>query len=267
MRVSNLTFPPRMTVLTKNEQIAAFRQNGFVVVPGLVDAARCASLRAVAADQLARRVAPLEFEADLQYPGAPASRAAAGGETVRRLLDAFGRDRLFAQWMLAPEIRGWMEMYFGEPVVLSRAHHNCIMTKHPDYGSLTGWHRDARYWSFERDDLVSVWLALGPENAQNGGLWLVPASHALDFEAARFDHQKFFRADMPENEALIRLAQAPKLQPGDVVFFHCNTLHAAGRNLSDAVKFSVVSTYHGVSNAPRPGTRSASVAGERLPQP
>jgi phytanoyl-CoA hydroxylase len=51
---------------------------------------------------------------------------------------------------------------------------------------------------------------------------------------------------------------SPALNAGDVVFFHCNTLHSAGKNLTDRVKFSLVYTYHGASNAPLPGTRSAS---------
>jgi phytanoyl-CoA hydroxylase len=133
-----------------------------------------------------------------------------------------------------------------------------MMTKHPAYGSLTGWHRDARYWSFERDDLVSVWLALGSETVDNGALWLVPQSHSATFTSERFDAAKFFRADLPENQALIQTAVSPELKAGDVVFFHCNTLHSAGKNLSDAVKFSLVYTYHGASNVPLPGSRSAS---------
>jgi phytanoyl-CoA hydroxylase len=151
-----------------------------------------------------------------------------------------------------------METYFGEEPRLSRAHHNCMMTKHPAYGSLTGWHRDVRYWSFERDDLVSVWLALGFETVDNGALWLVPQSHTATFTSDRFDEAKFFRSDLPENQALIRTAVSPELKPGDVVFFHCNTLHSAGKNLSDQVKFSLVYTYHGASNVPLPGSRSAS---------
>ena len=43
--------------------------------------------------------------------------------------------------------------------------------------------------------------------------------------------------------------------------FHCRTLHAAGRNRSEDVKFSLVYTYHGRSNAPLPGTRSAARPG------
>jgi phytanoyl-CoA hydroxylase len=243
---------------SKLEQIRALREDGYVVVPGLVSPQRCEAMRAVAQQQLTEAAAPVEFEADLQYPGAPNSKDALGGQTVRRLLDAYARDPLFAEWATSPDVRGWMELYFGEAPYLSRAHHNCVMTKHPTYGSLTGWHRDVRYWAFERDDLVSAWVALGNETVENGALWFVPQSHKLRFTSERFDDAKFFRSDLPENEVLIRRAVSPVLNAGDVVFFHCNTLHSAGKNLTDRVKFSLVYTYRGASNAPLPGTRSAS---------
>src|SRR5260364_207185 len=127
---------------------ATLKSHGFVVIRALADAARCAEIRRAARAQLLAKAAPLEYEADLHYPGAPASRRAGGGETVRRLLNAYDRDRVFRCWAAWPSIVDWMQMYFGEPVMLTKAHHNCIMTKHPVYGSLTGWHRDARYWSF-----------------------------------------------------------------------------------------------------------------------
>lgn len=247
-----------MSAQSKKEQVQELRERGFVIVKGLVTPERCAALRTIALQQLQQAAQPLEYEADLRYPGAPESKHAPGGHTVRRLLDAYARDELFREWASGADIKGWMELYFGEPPRLSRAHHNCMMTKHPAYGSLTGWHRDARYWSFERDDLVSTWLALGKETVDNGGLWFVPGSHAMTFTSERFDGQKFFRSDLPENEALIRTAVCPELDVGDVVFFHCNTLHSAGQNLTDDVKFSLVFTYHGASNLPLPGTRSAS---------
>jgi len=246
------------------EQIEQLRDKGYVVVPRFIPADGLAQLNEAARAQLTARAGPLEFEADLQYPGAPASRAAAGGETVRRLLDAYARDPVFARWGTAPTLRRWMEGYFGEAALMSRVHHNCMMTKHPRYGSLTGWHRDIRYWSFEREDLVSVWLALGKEEIDNGALWLVPGSHRMAFAADRFDEAKFFRDDRADNTEIIRTAESPRLAPGDAVFFHCTTLHSAGKNLSDAVKFSLVYSYHGRSNAPQGGTRSASKAAVEL---
>ena len=236
------------------------------MVPRFVPPEAVAKLNGAARAQLAARADPVEFEADLQYPGAPPSRTAAGGETVRRLLDAYGRDSVFAGWGAAPALREWMEAYFGERVLMSRTHHNCLMTKHPLYGSLTNWHRDIRYWSFEREDLVSVWFALGDETVDNGALWFVPGSHKAAFGAERFDDAKFFRADRADNAAMLRTAESPRLAAGDAVFFHCNTLHSAGKNLSDAVKFSLVYSYHGRSNAATAGTRSASKAEIALPR-
>jgi phytanoyl-CoA hydroxylase len=244
--------PPRQ------EEIERLRERGYVVVPRFVPLDELAMLNAAARTQLAGRADPLEFEADLQYPGAPPSRTAAGGETVRRLLDAYARDPVFAACGTAPALRAWMQAYFGESVLMSRVHHNCVMTKHPLYGSLTNWHRDIRYWSFGREDLVSAWFALGEERIDNGALWFVPGSHRTLFDTDRFDEAKFFRSDRADNAEIIRGAESPRLAPGDAVFFHCNTLHSAGKNLSSAVKFSLVYTYHGRSSAPHAGTRSAS---------
>jgi phytanoyl-CoA hydroxylase len=238
-------------------QIELLRERGYVVVPKFVPAGLLSQLNAAARAQLAARADPLEFEADLQYPGAPSSRTADGGTTVRRLLDAYGRDAAFAECGTAQSLREWMRTYFAERTLMSRVHHNCLMTKHPRFGSLTGWHRDIRYWSFERDDLVSAWLALGEEEIENGALWFVPGSHRMDFDADRYDEAKFFRTDRADNAKIIGIADSPRLAPGDAVFFHCNTLHSAGKNRSAAVKFSLVFTYHGRSNAPKADTRSA----------
>jgi phytanoyl-CoA hydroxylase len=239
-------------------QIEQLRDHGFVVVPGFAPGPQLAKLNDAAKAQLAARDVPIEFEADLRYPGSPRSRADAGGETVRRLLDVYARHPEFAACATTPRLREWMQAYFGEAALMSRAHHNCLMTKHPRYGSMTGWHRDMRFWSFEREDLVSVWLALGEETIDNGALWFVPRSHTALFDADRFDDAKFFRIDRADNARLVGTAESPRLAAGDAVFFHCNTLHSAGRNLSDAVKLSLVYTYHGRSNAPLAGTRSDS---------
>nr|WP_314355425.1 phytanoyl-CoA dioxygenase family protein [uncultured Achromobacter sp.] len=247
-----------MSGFLHDDQIAVLRQQGFVVARQFADPHRVAALRALAERHLQDHVAPIEYEADLRYPGAPASREAQGGLTVRRLLNAYARDPLFAQWATDPAIGQWLARYFGEPAVLSTVHHNCVMTKHPAYGSLTGWHQDIRYWSFSDTDLVSCWLALVPESSGNGGLSFIPGSHTASFAPEQFDEQKFFRENVPQNADWIARAVSPTLEAGDVVFFHCRTLHAAPGNRSDRVKLSLVHTYHPASCHPIAGTRSAS---------
>lgn len=246
-----------MQVQFSAQELAQFDSQGFIVMRGLADAATCAHILAVARDHLARAIAPVEYEAQLHYPGAPESLDAPGGRTVRRLLQAHARDPVFRGWSTGTAIAGRLRQLLGPEVLLAQAHHNCVMTKQPRYSSVTGWHQDIRYWSFQRPELVSVWLALGRETPQNGCLSFIPGTHRMAFGPERLDGASFLREDLAENRALIDRHQTPVLEPGDVVFFHCRTFHAAEANRTDATKFSLVFTYHAADNAPLPGTRSA----------
>jgi len=246
------------------EHARQFAEAGFVVVPQLASVQRVRELREVALTQLAAGVAPAEYEAALHYPGAPASRDAPGGATVRRLLQAYARDPAFRDWALAPEIAVPLRQLLGPKLMLSQAHHNCVMTKQPRFSSETGWHQDIRYWSFERPELVSVWLALGREFPDNGCLSFLPGSHDVEFAAERLNDALFLRDGSAQNEALIATRLTPVLEPGDAVFFHCRTMHAAGNNRTDEIKLSLVFTYHAADNHPLAGTRSASLPSVRI---
>ena len=222
-------------------------------------------MKILARQHLAAEVAPLEYEAQVRYPGAPASLAAPGGRTVRRLLQACARDALYKEWATSPEMANRLRQLLGPDVELAQAHHNCVMTKNPAFSSATGWHQDIRYWSFQKPELISTWLALGPEREENGCLWLVPGSHRMDLRREQFDDDRFFRADSDENGRILQARVAAQLDEGDVLFFHCRLLHAAGQNRTDLTKFAAVFTYHAADNRPLPNTRSASLPEIPLP--
>src|SRR5690606_32504676 len=128
-------------------QIAQFEQDGYLVFRNMQDAAACERMLAVAQRQLQQAQQPLEYEAELGYAGAPRSLEAEGGRTIRRLRGAYDRDAAFQEWAEDARVVGKLRQLFDEPVCLTLAHHNCVMTKHPQYGTATGWHRDIRYWS------------------------------------------------------------------------------------------------------------------------
>jgi len=238
-------------------ELKHFQAEGYVIARGLAAADRCAAMKTLAQQALAVQAGPLEYEADVHYPGAPPSRSAPGGRTIRRLLQAHARDRLFRDWALDPVVVQRLKQILGSRIVMPQAHHNCIMTKQPRFSSDTLWHQDIRYWSFARPDLISVWLALGPERPANGCLYLLPGSHHLHFDAEQLDQATFLRPELPANQALIAKKVAAELNTGDVLFFHCRTFHAASRNQTDDTKFSLVFTYRATDNKPLPGTRSS----------
>jgi phytanoyl-CoA hydroxylase len=238
---------------------AAFDRDGYVVVRNLVSTQRCDELRVIASDHLRQLIAPIEFEVDVHYPGAPLNANSPGADTSRRLLQAFARDEAFRLLALDPEVKRILGGLFqtDEDLAVSQCHHNCIMTKAPGFSSVTLWHQDNRYWAFDHENLVSVWLALGKEDKANGCLRVIPGSHKLRLDSGKFDAAMFLRPDLPENKLLIQQAITVELNPGDVLFFHSRLFHAAGRNLSDMTKLSVVFTYHEASNKPIRDTRSA----------
>jgi phytanoyl-CoA hydroxylase len=240
-------------------EVAQFNRDGYVVVRGLSSRDECAAIHAIAARDLAAQKPPVEYEAETKYPGAPVSLDAPGGRTVRRLLQACARDPAIARWATQNAVAERLRQLLGPRVELSQAHHNCVMTKDPSYSSITSWHQDIRYWSFERPELVSVWLALGREYFENGCLLVLPGSHRMEFAAAQLDAALFLRPDVEANKALVRTQRRVELEAGDVLFFHCRLFHAAGHNQTAGTKFSVVFTYHAAANRPRAGTRSASL--------
>jgi phytanoyl-CoA hydroxylase len=185
---------PGSDALTSAER-ATFERDGLLVLkswssPALVSAARDASAR-----QLDTREGPLELEAEVGYPGAPASTATPGGQTVRRLLRAYDRGDAFRELStsvaLGQVLRELMLPDDGSGTVLmAQAHHNCVMTKMPSYSSQTNWHQDVRYWSYQRPELVSAWFALGSETEENGCLSFIPGTHKMNFGRDRLDRSE-----------------------------------------------------------------------------
>lgn len=246
--------------MLSQQQKEQFEEQGYLVLPEQAQAEFCQQVLAFAAAELAQRAEPIEYEADTAYPGAPSSREAEGGMTARRLLQAYARHPMLAEWATGAVVKPAILSLLGPAARLVQAHHNCIMTKQARYSSLTGWHRDSRYWQFQRPALVSCWLALRNETVENGCLWVLPGSHKQALDPRQLDTAQFLREDLPENQHWLKQKVAVPLNAGDVLLFHSNLFHAAGKNLTSDTKFSLVFTYRSDDNPAVPGSRSAARA-------
>jgi phytanoyl-CoA hydroxylase len=229
------------------EQLAQFERDGFILLRGFADKARCARILEAAKEEIEKREPPIETEGE--YTGSD-------NPTLRRLRQVYDRREEFRDWMTDEEIRPMLKQVLHDTPVLTLAHHNSIMTKMPSKSTESRWHQDRRYWHFEDDNLVSVWLALGEERMENGVLEFIPGSHKLEYRPEQFDEETSFMTGLPENDALIAKKVHFDLHPGDVVLFHCRTLHHAYNNKTDAPKISFVYTVKGQATKPIPGTRS-----------
>ena len=249
-----------------DEQHNSFHTNGFLILREFANLAECEAILDIAKIHLKHKVEPLETE--MEYGGKDktyrtdvsnyTSESKEKQVTVRRLRQVYHRDTLFKNWMENKKILPILEQILDEQVSITIAHHNSIMTKMPYSSTATAWHRDRRYWRYSDDNLVSVWLALGEENSQNGVLEFIPKSHLLDFTDEQFDEKEYFHDKSEQNLSLIETKVSTTLKQGDVVLFHSKLLHRANANQSDKAKISFVYTVKGASTKVTEGTRSAS---------
>lgn len=94
---------------------------------------------------------------------------------------------------------------------------------------------------------------------------VTPSTSVLDAiklmaEKGQLDARQFLRTDLTKNTSLLDQTTAVPLRQGDLLLFHSNLFHAAGRNMTNKTKFSMVFTYRAGSNPPAAGSRSASKA-------
>lgn len=240
-----------------DSEVDQFQKDGFFICRSLVPQNYVEKILQIAERDTSGELGDIEYEADVQYPGSPVSLHAQGGRTIRRLRQAFSRDPVFSNLVKEPFLLSRLQQLLGPEVVMPLAHHNCVMTKHPEYSSDTGWHQDIRFWSFENSNLVNIWVALGDESPKNGCLKLLPGSHTQTFQKHQLDDGLFYRSDLDENQALLSQEVTATLHAGDVLFFHARCFHSATRNNSQNTKFSAVFTFRSLQNPPIAGSRSS----------
>lgn len=240
------------------DQVQQFKIDGYLILKNALSQQNCEAIKALTVDHLTDRVEPYELEADLNYPGAPISSAAAGGDTIRRLLLAESRSpELFDIAHRTQTLQGIQQILGGKEVWLNPNHHNCLMTKQPEFSSETLWHRDTRYWSFDNKYLINAWYALGDELKDNGAMKILPGSHRWEVQEDALDKEQFLILDHPSNQSRLETSRVVTLEQGDVLLFSAHCFHAAGKNQTNYAKFSLVFTYHNEHTHPIAGTRSS----------
>ena len=100
--------------------------------------------------------------------------------------------------------------------------------------------------------MVSIMVALDRSDRENGCLQILKGSH----RSGRLDHvgatDEQNEADPERMAGLLARCETVhcELDPGDAVFFHCNTLHGSGLNATDSERVMIFCSYNAVSNAP-----------------
>ena len=177
-------------------------------------------------------------------------------DRLLKLVDRYQADPRFAEWMyfkgnlvlrwiadLAahPGVRRTVEQVLGPDFLLWGTF---VPVKPPRSAGRFGWHQDAAYWYLEpMDGVTTLWVALGPVNADNGGVRLIPGSHRLKqilpHEVTRDSTSMLRRGQritVPVHESD---AVALTLEPGEASLHTPFTVHGSSGNQSDEWRLGI----------------------------
>ena len=224
------------TQLTE-EQINAYRDNGYLVVRGFLSAEELAELRAgidEAVAQLGRR----------KLSGTTGDRWLAGetyyDHVFLQRINLWKINEAVKKYMLAAELGQMLCALEGIDGI--RLWHDQTLQKQP-WANPTAWHSDNPKWSYHSPHALSIWIALEPATLQNGCMYYLPGSHKVNGFADApigqeiadyFEHFPQFRGVMPV---------AGEMEPGDAGFHNGLLAHAAGPNMTPTWRRAMTAGY------------------------
>ena len=128
----------------------------------------------------------------------------------------------------------------------------------PPGGRGQAMHQDGYYLRSHPATCLAAWIAIDAADAENGGLYLVPGTQDLPIQCPRPANPavSFAPEEVPIPPGLT--AVAPRLAPGDVLWFNGRLLHGSDANRS-AGRFRRSLILHYV------GCSTATIAGHYLP--
>ena len=108
------------------------------------------------------------------------------------------------------------------------------------------WHQDAAHWGLDNNRIVTVWVALAAAHRRNGGMTMLPGSHAngvVDHEDTWDPDNILTRgqtiaSDIDEGEAVW-----VELKPGECSLHHVEIMHSSPGNESDDRRVALAIRY------------------------
>jgi ectoine hydroxylase-related dioxygenase (phytanoyl-CoA dioxygenase family) len=195
------------------ELVEAYRRDGFVHVPAVLDPDEAAQYR----DAALRLSKTMEAQ---RYKGEP----------FTQLVNVWRHDEQLAALTTDPRIASIAETLAGVPL---RLWHDQVLIKQPKTSTATEFHLDAPYWPHAgASHWLTAWIALVDVPVERGCMTFVPGSHLFD---------EFASVDLEDASALFRampqLMWEPRvtvpLRAGDLTFHHGTCAHSATPNLTD----------------------------------
>src|SRR5438105_2889745 len=220
------------------EQIAAYRRDGYLAVPGLIDRERVEALRRAtdAFVERSRDVTRSNAVFDLD------PRHTAAAPVLRRIKNPADHDPLYAWVALESPILDVVSELIGPSI---RFHHSKLNLKGSHIGAPVEVHQDAAFYPHSNDDVLAVGLLLDDATAENGAMSVLPGSHRGPIHT-HFDAQGRFVGCMRREDIErldVRAARLLAMPAGGITIHHYRLVHWSAPNASATERRLLINAY------------------------
>jgi len=231
-----------MNTTLSQEQIAAYQQNGFIVIEDFLDPMELETWRAAVMEAIEER-------GGRKMPGKDVKVGEDDG--INKDADYYSNvfDQLLNLWQTNAKVR---ELMLDERIGKMAAQlagvdgiriwHDQALVKRP-WANPTSWHLDTPFWSFSDRRALSIWVALDDATLENGCLFFIPGSHQrTTFQnpgigknmGAIFDIYPEFKQSQ---------ARPAVMNAGSCSFHNGLTIHGAHANMTPGYRRAMTCAY------------------------
>lgn len=233
-----------------DSQVEFYRENGYVVVEGVLSPDEVAELRRTTDEMVegARGLTGHTEVYDLEDTHTP------DDPRVRRIKFANKHHPTYAKLVDHPNVVAVLQRLIGRDIRFDVAKLNM---KAAGYGAAVEWHQDWAFYPHTNDDLCAVGFMMDDCELENGPLMAIPGSH----KGPILDHHyggEFCGAINPDTSDIDFSAAMPMTGPaGSITIHHARTIHGSAPNKSSKMRRLLLHQYRAADAWPLmafPGT-------------
>lgn len=211
------------------DDLAFYRENGYLMIENAVSPAELEALRRVTYDfiEQSRQVGESNDIFDLDEGHGPAS------PRLTRIKLPHKQHPIYDKVLRSERMQGYFKALLGANVVLQTSKLN---TKAPGGGAAVEWHQDWAFYPHTNDDMLAFGLMLEDVDQANGPLMVIPGSH----KGPLLSHHNngVFAGAVDPDDPDFHFDRAVTLtgKAGSMTVHHARTLHGSAPNKSDRAR-------------------------------
>ena len=216
--------------MISDQDVQAYKRDGVLIVPEVLDPEMLARMRAVVAALVAASAATTQHTDvyDLEPGHTPEH------PRVRRIKTPHKVDAVFDEIVRSPAVIDILTRLIGPGL---RLHGSKLNMKSAHFGSPVEWHQDWAFYPHTNDDILAIGVLLDDTDLSNGPMLVTPGTHTGPVWTHHGEDGRFAGLIDPDLiQPEIARAVPCMGRAGSMSFHHVRALHGSALNTSDRAR-------------------------------